>query len=331
MSVLGKPWVAATTARVMQLLLPLGSSLMRSRARAAFPEYPANRTEITIPTSIAPARAAVYRPQDEVMNPPVYVNFHGGGYVMRGIDLDDPLCRFLAAEAGVVVINVDYVVAPKHKFPAPVHQAYEVVRWIAANGLAHGWDGSRLAVGGQSAGGGIAAGVARLVSELGGPRLALQVLHYPPLDLTTPAGDKTSVIAKPLLTPWMGEIFDNAYIPDPAARADRLASPAGTADTVDLRGITPALVITAEHDRLHDEGRRYAERLKRAGALLEHRTVLGADHGYDLNDRESARTIYSLIASHVRRSTSSPAGPRLDGTETIVMDRIQAAPQDPRP
>ncbi|WP_394617298.1 alpha/beta hydrolase [Lentzea sp. JNUCC 0626] len=330
MSFLSKPWAAATVARGMQWLMPLGSSFMRLKAKSVFPEHPGNRTKITIPTSIAPARAVVYRPAEEVLNPPVYVNFHGGGFVMRGIELDDPLCRFLAAEAGVVVINVDYAVAPKHKFPDPIRQAYETVRWIAAHSSEHGWDGSRLAVGGQSAGGAIAAGVARLAWELGGPRLSLQVLHYPPLDLTTPARNKGSIITKPMLSPWMGDVFDNAYAPDADSRSDRLASPAADTDTTDLRGIAPCLVITAEHDRLHNEGRRYAERLKRVGALLEHRTVLGADHAYDMSDRETARTIYTLIASHVRRSTSPTAGLRFDGTETTVMEPVQVTPKDPR-
>ena len=106
-----------------------------------------------------------------------------------------------------------------------------------------------------------------------------------------------------MLRPWMGEIFDNAYVPDPAVRADRLLSPAGAADTADLTGIAPALVITPEYDRLHAEGVRYAERLRRAGALAGHRDVPGADHGYDMSDIGKAREIYALIADHIRRVT----------------------------
>ncbi len=114
---------------------------------------------------------------------------------MRGLQFDDPLCRCLAAEAGVAVVNVDYVVAPQHRFPAPPHQAFEVVRWVAEHGAEHGWDGDRLTVGGQSAGGGLAA-AARQALEQGGPAIAVQVLHYPPLDLATRGKDKHSVIAK---------------------------------------------------------------------------------------------------------------------------------------
>jgi acetyl esterase len=303
MSVLGRPQVAAILARIMQSGVSLTAGMIARRNKAVFPEFSGNTCDITIPTSIAPARAVVYRPDNQDSRPPVHVNFHGGGFVMRGVWLDDPLCRCLAAEAGVVVVNVDYIVAPQHRFPAPPHQAFQVVRWVAEHGAEHGWDGSRLTVGGQSAGGGLAAAVARQALEQGEPAIALQVLHYPPLDLTTPAKDKPSVIAKPMLRPWMGEIFDNTYVPDPAARADRLASPAGPADTADLTGIAPALVITPEHDRLHAEGQRYSERLREAGALLEHRDVPDADHAYDMSDINKAREIYALIARHIKQTT----------------------------
>ena len=299
MSVLSRPPVAAAVARVMQALVAAAAGVMARRRAGVFPEIPFVGTEITIPAAVAPARARVYRPPGSGPAA-VFVNFHGGGFVMPGAWLDDPLCRYLAAEAGVVVVNVEYVVAPRHPFPAPVRQAFEVVRWVAAQ---DGWDGGRLVVGGQSAGGALAAAVARQALEEGGPRIALQVLHYAPLDLTTPARDKPAGTAKPLLRPWMGEVFDAAYVPDPRVRADRLVSPAGAADTADLTGIAPALVITAEHDRLRAEGVRYAERLRRAGALAAHHDVPGADHGYDIDDVVAARSTYALIARHVRLLT----------------------------
>jgi acetyl esterase len=201
-----------------------------------------------------------------------------------------------------VVVNVDYVVAPAHQFPAPPHQAFEVVRWVAAHGAAQGWDGARLTVGGQSAGGALAAAVARQALEQGGPAIALQVLHYPPLDLAMSAKDKRSVIAKPMLRPWMAEIFDSAYAPDARTRTDRLISPANPADRADIRGIAPALVITAEFDLLRAEGLRYAERLRAAGALVEHHDVAQADHGYDVKDEQRARESYARIARHLREA-----------------------------
>jgi acetyl esterase len=309
MSILARPAMASLAAKVMQrAVLLAGRRGSAASSIANFPEFPRNTRELTIPTSIAPARVVVYMPSaTEGGPPPVHVNFHGGGYVMPLTELDDALCRFLAAEAGVAVINVDYVVAPQHRFPAPPRQAFEVVQWIASHGAEHGWDGSRLSVGGQSAGGGLAAAVARQALEEGGPAIALQVLHYPPLDLVTSAKDKRAAIAKPMLRPWMAEIFDTSYVPDPRVRADRLVSPANPADTADLKDIAPALVITAEFDLLNAEGERYAERLRKADALVELYDVPGVDHGYDGKDIEKARQVYALIAQHVRQAVDSEA------------------------
>ncbi|MGI5191351.1 alpha/beta hydrolase [Promicromonospora sp. CA-289599] len=316
MSVLSNVHVASAVALGMQRLSAVGLKLAARGKPTPFPECRAEVDEIDVPTSIGPARAYVYRPAgpsvatsaDEAANPPVHVNFHGGGYVMRDVELDDPLCRYLAAEAGVVVINVDYAVAPQHRFPAPPHQAYEVVRWVAEHADTHGWDASRLTVGGQSAGGALAAAVARQALEQGGPRIALQVLHYPPLDLVTHARDKVAAGTNPLIKPWMGDVFDNAYIPDPAMRADRLASPAGTADTADLTGIAPAVVLTCELDRLRGDGVAYARRLRAAGALLAHVDLPGVDHGYDMNDLDTARRTYALIAERLRETFSMTRG-----------------------
>lgn len=309
MSLLARPAVAAFAAKSFQRLALVASRRTEGRGSDAsshgrLPEFPRTASELTVPTSVAPARVVVYMPTTASAStpPPVHVNFHGGGYVMPMTEIDDPLCRYLAAEAGVVVVNVDYVVAPQYRFPAPPRQAYEVVRWIAAHGDEHGWDGGRLTVGGQSAGGGLAAAVARQALEESGPSIALQVLHYPPLDLVTSAKDKRAAIAKPMLRPWMAEIFDSAYIPDPRERADRLASPAHPSDTADLKGIAPALVVTAEFDLLKAEGEHYAGRLRKAGALVEHYDVAKADHGYDGMDDDKAREVYALIARQVRRA-----------------------------
>lgn len=313
MSILARPAVAFLAAKTMQraVLAAQRGTGRGSKASSLdrFPEFPRNTRELTVPTSVAPARAVVYMPaaDTEGTPPPVHVNFHGGGYVMPLTETDDPICRYLAAEAGVAVINVDYALAPQHRFPAPPHQAFEVVRWIASHGAEHGWDGSRLSVGGQSAGGGLAAAVARQALEQGGPLIGLQVLHYPPLDLATSAKDKRAAIPKPMLRPWMAEVFDSAYVPDPRERADRLVSPGNPADVADLKGIAPALVITAEFDLLKAEGTRYAERLRQAGALVEHYDVPQADHGYDGKDAEKARQVYALIAGHVRRAAEPKA------------------------
>lgn len=306
MSVFEHRAVADFVARAMQRLVALELSRRARKSNGfspleRFPEIARNSRVLTIPTSVSTAQAIVYLPPKIDTPPAVYVNFHGGGYILPFIELDDPLCRYLAAEANVVVLNVNYAVAPQHRFPAPPRQAFEVVRWVAAQGRKHGWDGGRLVVGGQSSGGGLAAAVARQALEEEGPPITLQVLHYPPLDLATAPRDKHSKAAKPMLRPWMGDIFNTAYLPDARQRADRLASPARAADTADLSGIAPALIITAELDLLRAEGVRYAERLRKAGALVEHIDVAGRDHAYDMKDTEAARNVYARIAYHVRK------------------------------
>lgn len=275
------------------------------KAAVRFGEFRSETSDVTIPTRHGPVGATVYHPSADAANPPVYVNVHGGGFVVGHPEQDDPWCRYLATNAGVVVVNPDYVLAPRHRFPAPVHQIYDVVCWAAS--AQRDWDGARLCVGGQSAGGNLSAAAARLAHENGGPHIALQVLHYAPLDLVTPTRDKPSSLGhRAVLKPWMGEVFDTAYIPDPAQRRDRLASPAWGDNADHIAGIAPALVVTAEHDRLRDEARRYAEKLDAAGALAQYYEVAGVDHGYNIMSQagDVTRRAYDHMVRHVVRATN---------------------------
>ncbi|WP_396918599.1 alpha/beta hydrolase [Mycolicibacterium sp.] len=268
-----------------------------------FPEISGDTTEVVIPTRHGDTAAAVYRPKPGNATPAVYVNVHGGGFVVGHRDQDDPWCRYLAAHANVVVVNTDYVLAPRHRFPAPVEQIYDVLGWAAASD--RDWDPTRLCVGGQSAGGSLSAAAARLALEHGGPDIKLQVLHYPPLDLVTATKDKRSALgAKAVMRPWMGEVFDTAYVPDVARRTDRLVSPVWGTNADDIDGIAPALVVTAEYDRLRDEAWRYAQKLDAVGALAEYHEVRGVDHGYNImsDAGDVTRRVYDVIAGHVSRA-----------------------------
>ncbi|OCB48543.1 carboxylesterase [Mycobacterium vulneris] len=270
-----------------------------------FPEISGRTTLIDIPTRHGAVAATVYHPASGGSQPPVYVNVHGGGFVVGHREQDDPWCRFLAAHANVVVVNVDYLLAPHRRFPTPVEQIYDVLGWASAP--ERDWDGTRLCVGGQSAGGSLSAAASRLALENGGPRIALQVLHYPPLDLVTATRDKHSPLgAKAVMKPWMGEVFDTAYIPDRARRRDRLASPAWGTNADGLDGIAQALIVTAEYDRLRDEAQRYARKLEAVGSLAEYIEVPDVDHGYNImsDDVDVTRKMYERIAGHVRRATA---------------------------
>ncbi|OCB16828.1 carboxylesterase [Mycolicibacterium porcinum] len=300
MSILSTPMLADALARLF-------SAAVRPAPKPGvrFPEIPGRTTLIDIPTRHGAVAATVYHPASGGSQPAVYVNVHGGGFVVGHREQDDPWCRFLAAHANVVVVNVDYLLAPNRRFPTPVEQIYDVLGWASAP--ERDWDGTRLCVGGQSAGGSLSAAASRLALENGGPRIALQVLHYPPLDLVTATRDKHSPLgAKAVMKPWMGEVFDTAYIPDRARRRDRLASPAWGTNADGLDGIAPALIVTAEYDRLRDEAQRYARKLEAVGSLAEYIEVPDVDHGYNImsDDVDVTRKMYERIAGHVRRVTA---------------------------
>ena len=271
-----------------------------------FPEITGRSTVVSIPTRHGDTPATVYYPNPHAgKRPAVYVNIHGGGFVVGHREQDDPWCRYLAAHANVVVVNTDYVLAPHRRFPAPVEQVYDVLRWAASG--ERDWDGSRLCVGGQSAGGNLSAAAARLALENGGPQIKLQVLHYAPLDLVTRTKDKRSPAGRAaVMRPWMGEVFDTAYIPDPTQRRDRLASPAWGTNGDHIKGIAPALVVTAECDRLRDEAAAHADKLYVAGSLVEYHEVRGVDHGYNIMSEAAdiTRQMYSFIAEHVARAVA---------------------------
>jgi acetyl esterase len=263
-------------ARVMQVVLGRltrpPASMLLTGADLPLPQ------PVTVSTEDGPVRVHIYRAPGQAGEvPPVYVNFHGGGFIARHPEYDDHICRALVAETGCVVVNVDYDVAPQRPFPVAPRQAWAVTEWVARNGKTQEWDGERLAVGGQSAGGNLAAGVCLVARDRGTFAPVLQILNFPPLDLATDPSTKVARTAKPLIKPSLATLFNNAYTPDPATRRDPLASPL-LAD--DFAGVAPALVITAEYDLLRDEGDRYAERLAEAGVAVSHHVMPGVDHAY---------------------------------------------------
>ncbi len=302
MSILSRRPVADVVARIFAAKI---NSAIHPTGQPRFPEIISRTTEISIDTRHGPVAATIYHPQSPAGRPAVYVNAHGGGFVVGHRQQDDAWCRFLTAHANVAVVNTDYALAPHRRFPTPVEQFYDVVRWASAP--ERDWDGSRLCVGGQSAGGNLSAGVSRMMLESGGPTISLQVLHYPPLDIATPPSDKpTPLGSKAVLQPWLCEVFDSAYIPDRVERRHRLVSPAWGNNAEGIAGIAPALVITAEFDRLRDEAKRYADQLEAVGSLAEYVEVPGVDHGYDIMSdvTETTRRVYDVITAHVRRATA---------------------------
>ncbi|NEB03546.1 alpha/beta hydrolase [Streptomyces sp. SID13726] len=296
------PFSPGFQARGIQLLL--GRMMSRVHKDLRFTDIPRRTETLRVETGAGPVTCTVYRPPAGTDTPPpVYVNFHGGGFVVARPEQDDHICRRIAATAGCVVINVDYAVAPQRQFPVPVTQAYDVTAWVAANGTAGGWDGTRLAVGGHSAGANLTAAVCRLARERGDFAPRLQILDSAPLDQFADPATKRSVVAKPLLSPQLMRIFTAAYVPDPADRAHPLVSPA-LAD--DLAGLPPALVVTAENDRLRDEGDAYAKALEAAGVPVTHRVFAGADHYFThTGPVPTGKEAIDLMASTLRTALSA--------------------------
>jgi acetyl esterase len=217
----------------------------------------------------------VYRPvRDQTL--PALVYFHGGGWTIGDLDTHDVICRLLANRAGCAVISVDYRRAPEDKFPAAVEDCWAATRWVREQGAAIGVDTRRVAVGGDSAGGNLAAVVALLARDAG-LKLAFQLLVYPATDF---ANDKPShdLFAEGyMLTRTSIAWFTGNYLAGPADIADWRASPLRAAS---LSGVAPAFVVTAGFDPLRDEGKAYAERLAEAGVPVRYASYEGMIHGF---------------------------------------------------
>jgi len=235
---------------------------------------------LAIPSPAGPIPARIYTPiklRKTNDLAPCLVFFHGGGWVIGDLDSHDAVCRKLADEGQLIVISVDYRLAPEHKFPAAVDDAFAATKWIADHATQFGIDASRLSVGGDSAGGNLAAVVAISARDGNGPAIAGQVLIYPAVDfaMTHPSHSEpeTSILLTHSVIRW----FRDHYLNGAADVHDWRASPARAGT---LAGLPPAYVLTAGADPLRDEGDEYATRLKQAGVAVTYRTYPGQFHGF---------------------------------------------------
>ena len=210
----------------------------------------------------------VYEPSPGSL--PLLVYFHGGGWVTGSLDTHDGVCRSLANRAGCTVVAVDYRMAPEHRFPAAVEDAWAAVKWAAA------LDPPALAVGGDSAGGNLAAVMALRARDEGGPRLALQLLVYPVTDHDFDTGSYVENADGFVLTREGMRWYWDHYLPEADARTHAHASPLRAEN---VQGVAPAVVLTCEYDPLRDEGEAYAQRLAEAGVPIVCRRYDGLVHG----------------------------------------------------
>jgi acetyl esterase len=233
-------------------------------------------------------RACVYTPSGSGLHPGL-VFFHGGGFALGSIESHDRVCRELASKAGVVVVSVDYRLAPEHPFPAAPDDAIAATRSILANAESFGIVPSAVAVGGDSAGGNLAAVAAQaLRGEARAP--AFQLLLYPVCDFTRPGQSHRYFADGYILTKASMDWFEENYIPG-QSKTDPRISPFFAKD---LSGLPPALVITAGFDPLRDEGRAYGDAMSKAGVEVEQVCAEGSMHGFfnvTAGLKESARVM----------------------------------------
>jgi acetyl esterase len=219
----------------------------------------------------------VYRPPTPAVHPlPAVLNFHGGGFATGNLDQSEWLCREVCYRAGVAVVSVDYRLAPEHPFPVPPEDCYAATVWVAREAERLGLDADRLAVMGDSAGGNLSAVVCLMARDRGGPVLRSQILIYPGTDFVTTYPSELRNATAPVLRAEDIATFSALY------RAGHdgdhpYASPLRAADHT---GLPPALVQTAEHDALLDEGHAYAQKLAGAGVPARYTEYVGAAHGY---------------------------------------------------
>ena len=240
------------------------------------------RTDLEVPaTGSAPAvQVRCYAPRHVPRPAPGLVWCHGGGFVFGDLEVSDGRCADLALDLGVIVVSVDYRLAPEHPFPAAVEDAYAVTAWVADHADEVGIDPARLAVGGSSAGATLAAAVSLTARDRGGPSLALQVLWQPAVDdeCETPSSRRVTD-PRVLHRQVQLEMWDH-YL-GPAGTRGPVSPYAAPAHADDLSGLPPAVVAVAEHDPLRDEGRAYAQRLEAEGVPTRLLEVPGAFHGFE--------------------------------------------------
>jgi len=281
--------------------------LYRERRGFTQPEPPAVGAvrELSVAGGAGPIAARLYTPAAAASSPaPVLAYFHGGGWTIGDLDTHHVLCRQLCLASGAAVLSVDYRLGPEQRFPAAFDDCLAATRWLQREGAALGVDARRLAIGGDSAGGNLAAAVAIALRDGGDVAPAFQLLIYPATDMRALAPSHTVNGQGYMLTADSIAYYRGHYITDPADWADWRASPLLAAD---LSRLPPALVLTAGYDPLRDEGRQYADALSAAGNRVQYVCFERQIHGFITMGRllDEANTAVDLCAGMLRRALAA--------------------------
>ena len=259
---------------------------------------PGGHTSLRVPNRFGGTPILTYRFGDPAKPAPVFVNLHGGGFIMGSPADDEAWCRQIAAATNCLVVNIDYRLAPEHPFPTALEECYDVIAWLCRQAHELGVDPARIAVGGQSAGGNLAAGLCLLAKERQEFSFVCQVLNYPPLDMTLDPAGKAS--RDKVLTARMQQLFNTCYFRTEADAANPLVSPLLAAD---LSGLPAALIIAARLDPLLPEAGQYAQRLQAAGVNTTYTVFTDCMHAFlHFGPEAAAREALELVCNHLRQA-----------------------------
>lgn len=275
--------LAAGGGKPLETLAPKDARAVLVGAQASIKlELPkADVSQKTIEANGQTIDLTIVRPAGVKGTLPVFMFFHGGGWVLGDYPTHERLIRDLVANSGAVAVYVNYTPSPEAKYPTAINQAYAATKWVAEHGKEIGVDGQRLAVAGNSVGGNMAAVVSLMAKDKGTPKIRFQALLWPVTDSNFNNASYNQFEEGHFLTRNMMKWFWNSYTTDPKQRAEIYASPL-QATTEQLKGLPPALVQTAEFDVLRDEGEAYARKLDAAGVEVTSVRYNGMIHDFGL-------------------------------------------------
>lgn len=256
---------------------------LAQRARGSWSPPPGVRCRdhnVAGESSSPPVRVRIYTP-DQIDRPaPCFYWMHGGGHVLGDVEQDDPLLHDVVLDTGAVCVSVDWRRAPENPFPAPLEDCYAGLRWVSENADQLGVNPERIVIGGASSGGGLAAGLALLARDRGGPGVDQQILIYPMLDDREVTSSSRTITHPRVWNRDSNRLAWAAYLS--GVGADEVSPYAAPARAIDLRGLPPAWIAAAELDLFVDENVAYAEHLIRDEVPVELHVYRGAIHGFDL-------------------------------------------------
>ena len=262
--------------------------------------------ELFLSTEEGKVRVLAYNLENEAKLP-LFVNIHGGGFILGSPEMDDPYLMNVALKANVKILSVDYCLAPASPFPKGLNECYAVIKYAQENGQEFGIDTQKIAVGGHSAGGNFSAAVCLKNAESRELNIKCSILDYPPLDIYTDPYLKKNgkgIVALFIMTPKLARVFNACYCIDKEERKNPLISPIFSSKE-QLKKFPPTLIITAGKDILCPEAEVFKDNLIEAGVDVTHKRFNKAEHGFTLSNKSDAQEGWQMMIDHLKRHLHS--------------------------